>query len=302
MSKLFFGGIEAGGTKFCLAIGDAHGNIVKRTIIPTRNSNETLLEVISFFKNAENEFPLTAIGIGSFGPVDLDPKSETYGYITSPPKLAWTNFNFVGAIKKNFNLPIGFDTDVNSAALGEYKFGAAKNIDTFLYITVGTGIGVGGMIAKKLLHGLTHPEMGHIFIPHDYKIDPFEGICPFHKDCLEGLASGPAIMKRWNITNAGNLPDNHPGWKLEAEYLAYALSNYILTFSPLRIIIGGGVMHQVKLLPNICLRVQQILNGYIKHISLLQNINQYIVTPALGDDAGICGAIALGVQTYENSL
>jgi len=299
MSSLF-GGIEAGGTKFCCAIGDSNGNLIKESSIPTTTPEETVPKVIDFFAETHNKTPLQAIGIGSFGPIDLNPKSPYYGYTTTPPKPGWQMFNFVGSIKEAFPIPIGFDTDVNGAALGEYNFGAGRGLDTFIYVTIGTGIGAGGMVSGKLIHGLVHPEMGHLFIPHDKNRDPFPGSCPFHGDCLEGLANGPAMQKRWKIKAATDLPPNHPGWDLEAEYLAYAFANYTLALSPQRIIAGGGVMKQPQLLEKIRSRIPSLLNGYIKHAKILKNIDDYIVAPELGDRAGIIGALALAEEAYKN--
>jgi len=294
---LLFGGIEAGGTKFCCAVGDNKGNIQERVVIPTTTPEETMPKVIAFFKATNNKTPLAALGLGSFGPVDLNIKSPTYGYMTTPPKPGWMNYDFVGTIRKAFSLPIGFDTDVNAAALGESRFGAGDGLDTFLYVTVGTGIGAGGMVSGKLMHGLVHPEMGHIFIPHDCERDPFLGGCPFHGDCLEGLASGPAMQKRWGLKAALDLPADHPGWDLEADYLASAFVNYTLVLSPQRIIVGGGVVKQ-SLLNKIHPRMQKLLNGYIQHKAILNNIDKFIVLPSLGGDAGILGAIALAGEAY----
>src|SRR5262249_6061047 len=162
---------------------------------------------------------MEAIGIGCFGPIDPNPSSPTFGYITSTPKTAWRHFNFVGAIRKALNVRVAFETDVNAAAFGEYRWGAARGLDTVLYLTVGTGIGGGGMAGGKLLHGRMHPEMGHIRIPHDRAADPYAGCCPFHGDCIEGLASGPAMEERWGVKGR-DLPPDHPAWALEVHYLA----------------------------------------------------------------------------------
>lgn len=291
------GGIEAGGTKFVCAVGDSTGKIIAQTIIPTVTPDVTMPQVIDFFK--KNGQSLSAIGIGSFGPVDPDPESPYFGYITTTPKLAWCQYNILGAIKDAFHLPVGFDTDVNAAALGEHRWGAAKEIDTFIYITVGTGIGGGGMVNGSLMHGLMHPEMGHIFIPQNKERDPFEGVCPYHGNCLEGLATGPAMMKRWGVDSALDLPPDHPAWTLEAEYLSYAIANWIETLSPKKIIMGGGVMKQKILLHKILPRVQAILNGYIKHKAILHDIDHYIVSPALEDQSGLYGALALAEQAYS---
>jgi len=296
--NILFGGIEAGGTKFCCAVGDKLGNIQDKIVIPTTIPEETMPKVISFFREINNKTTLSALGIASFGPIDLNKNSSTYGYITTPPKFGWGHYDIVNAIKRVFPVPIGFDTDVNGAALGEHRFGAAVGLDTFLYVTIGTGIGAGGMVSGNLIHGLVHPEMGHIFIPHDRTCDPFIGSCPFHGDCLEGLASGPALQKRWGIKSAFDLPIDHSGWDLEANYLAYAFANYTMLLSPQKIIAGGGVMNNPELLHKIRPRVQNLLNGYVKHKKILKEIDHYIVAPKLGDNAGICGAIALAEKAY----
>ncbi len=295
-----FGAIEAGGTKFVCAIGNNDGKILNQTTIPTKTPDITIPQVIEFFKKENEKQKLAAIGIGTFGPVDVDPKLKTYGMIRSTPKLAWKDFAFLKAIKSHFNIPIGFDTDVNSAALGEKKWGAAKGLSTFIYITVGTGIGVGAIVEGNLLHGLTHPEMGHIFIPQD-KRDTFEGVCPYHKNCLEGLASGPSMSKRWNLKEALDLPHDHEGWDFESYYLALGIANYILCISPQKVIIGGGVMNQDFLLPLIQKKVQTLLNGYINHPMILENIENYIVKPGLNTHSGICGSIALAIDASERA-
>jgi fructokinase len=235
------------------------------------------------------------VGIGSFGPVDVNPNSPTYGYITSTPKAGWLNTNFLGQLQQAFYLPMGFDTDVNTAALGEWRWGAAQGLDTFLYLTIGTGVGGGGMINGRLMHGLVHPEMGHLLLRRDPQADPYSGACPFHGDCLEGLASGPAIEKRWG-QRAEHLPADHPAWTLEAQYLALGLVNLIVTVSPQRIILGGGVMEQAHLLPMVRARVQALLNGYVRSPQITEDIDSYIVAPELGSRAGVLGAIALARQ------
>lgn len=286
-----YGGIEAGGTKFVCAVGTSP-NDVRATRFPTTTPEETLARAIEFFRAQPR---VAAIGIAAFGPVDLRRNSPTYGYITTTPKLGWRNTDLVGAIQRALNVPVGFDTDVNAAALGEHRWGAARGLDTCIYLTIGTGIGGGGLLAGKLMHGLIHPEMGHIRVPHDLARDPFPGACPFHGDCLEGLASGPALEKRWGA-RAETLPADHPAWELEAHYLALALVNYICTLSPQRIILGGGVMEQPQLFPMIRRGVQQLLNGYAQSPAILADIDAYIVPPALGKRAGVLGALALVVE------
>jgi fructokinase len=290
--KHFVGAIEAGGTKFNCAIVDSSQQIVRQVRIPTRSPNETLSEVVDFFR--ASELQLSALGVSCFGPIDLDINSPQYGYITSTPKLAWRNTNILAPLKE-FNLPIGFDTDVNGAAFGEYIFGAGKLVHTLVYFTIGTGIGGGALVGGKPLHGLTHPEMGHIYIPHDRTRDPFAGSCPSHGDCFEGLASGPAMEQRWQ-QDPSLLPPDHDAWKLEAHYIAHALSNTICTLSPQRIILGGGVMQNELLFPLIRRNVQTILNGYVQHPSILQDIDSFIVPPGLGSTSGVLGAAALALR------
>lgn len=288
-----FGGIEGGGTKFLCAVGTAPDDIRREARFPTTTPAETLGQAVDFFKQAERDFGrLSALGIASFGPLDPHPVSPAYGRILLTPKPGWTNADLLGTLRSAFDIPIGFDTDVNGAALGEWTWGAAQGLDTFLYLTVGTGIGGGMMANGKLLHGLLHPEMGHILLPHDRLRDPFEGVCPFHRDCFEGLASGPAIEKRWG-QRAETLPSDHPAWRLEAHYIALALVNYILAFSPQRIIIGGGVGGRDDLLPLIRREAQTLLNGYVQSPAVTQHMDGYIVHPALGSRAGMLGAIAL---------
>ena len=292
----FFAGIEAGGTKFVCAIGSDPDHILAVRTFPTTTPTETLQRVSEFLfeqQNAGKE--LSAIGIASFGPVDPNPASPTYGTITTTPKPGWAQFNIVSALKDILDMPIYFDTDVNGAALGEWYWGAAQGLDTFIYLTIGTGIGGGGMVNGKLMHGLVHPEMGHIRIPHDKVADPFPGICPFHGDCLEGLANGPALEARWGQPGE-TIPADHPAWKLEAHYLALAVVDYICILSPQRIILGGGVMHQKQLFPLIRKEVREILNNYIQAPQILKEIDHYIVAPGLGDQAGVMGAVALAIN------
>jgi fructokinase len=205
---LLYGGIEAGGTKFVCAVGSGPHDVRAEARFPTTNPAETIGRAIDFFRRQAGP-GLAAIGIASFGPVDPSPGSPTFGYITTTPKPGWANTDLAGPVGRALGVPVGFDTDVNGAALGEYRWGAAQGCDTFVYLTVGTGIGGGGMAGGKLMHGLLHPEMGHMRLPHDLAADPFPGICPFHSDCLEGLASGPAIEARWS-QRAETLPPDHP--------------------------------------------------------------------------------------------
>lgn len=291
-----YGGVEAGGTKFVCAVGDGPDNLIAQTTFPTTAPPETLDKMIQFFEPHAEQ--IKAYGVASFGPVDLRAGSETYGMITTTPKPGWQNTDLVGPLKTKFGKPVGFDTDVNGAALGEHVWGAGKNLDTFIYLTVGTGIGGGGMVAGNLIHGLLHPEMGHLRLPHDWDDDPFEGICPFHSDCLEGMASGPAIEARWGMP-AVELPPDHKAWALEARYIALALVNYILTLSPQRIILGGGVMNQPQLIPMIRSNVQELLAGYIQVDALLKTIDAYIVPASHDGKIGVLGAIALAQDAID---
>ncbi len=292
---MLFAGIEAGGTKFICAIGNEKGEILEKESFPTTTPDETMAKVIEFFEGKEFD----SMGIGCFGPIDPDRKSKTYGSITTTPKPGWANYNIIEELDKHFDVPKTLDTDVNGAALGELKWGAARGLDSCLYITIGTGIGAGAVVENQLIHGLLHPEMGHIFVRRHAE-DVYEGKCPFHKDCLEGLASGPAIEDRWGVKGF-ELPENHKAWDLEAYYLAQALVNYILIVSPQKIIMGGGVMQQEQIFPKIRKYVIELLNGYIQKDEILKNIDDYIVYPELGQAAGTCGAIALAMKVFESS-
>jgi fructokinase len=295
-----FGGIEAGGTKFVCALGTGPEDIRAEIRYPTALPEASIAKAIQFFRDALPQgATLRSVGIAAFGPLDPNPKSATFGYVTTTPKSGWAHTDFVGPIRNALGVPVGFDTDVNGAALGEGKWGAAQGLDTFMYLTVGTGIGGGAMVEGHLLHGLMHTEMGHVRIPHDKQADPFEGTCPYHGDCLEGLANGPAIEARWGQRGETLAPE-HPAWALEAHYIALALVNYILTLCPQRIILGGGVMDQVQLFPMIRKDVQELLNGYLKVPAVMADIDTYIVPPALGNRAGVLGAIALAQQENLN--
>lgn len=288
------GAIEAGGTKMVCAVGDENGKLSDRISIPTRFPEETIPEMIDYMKKWEVE----AVGIGCFGPLDLDKNSKTYGYITKTPKKGWANCNIVGAFSDALGVPVGFDTDVNGAVLGEMTWGAAKDCKSALYITVGTGIGVGVYLNGALLHGLVHPEAGHILMARHPK-DSFAGGCPFHGNCLEGMASGPAIEKRWG-TKGAELELRSEVWELEAFYLAQAITNYILTYSPEKIILWGGVMHQTQLFELVRKETVRLLAGYVCHPMIEERIEDYIVPPALGENPGILGALCLGIEAYNH--
>jgi len=282
-----FGAVEAGGTKFVCGIGTGPDDL-QITQFPTTSPEETVQRTLAFFR--EQGAALDAVGIASFGPIDPHSGSPTYGYITSTPKAGWQNFDLAGTVGRALKVPVGFDTDVNGAALGEAKWGAARGLTDFLYLTIGTGIGGGAMTHGRILHGLLHPEMGHIRIPHDLARDPFPGGCPYHGDCLEGLASGPAMEARWKMP-AGFLPSDHEAWALEAHYLALSLATWVCTLSPQRILMGGGVMQQAHLFPMIRRELAQLLNGYIEAAELTRE--DFVVPPELGSRAGVLGALAL---------
>jgi fructokinase len=289
-----FGGIEAGGTKFVCAVGTSPEDIRAEIRFPTVSPEKTIQKAIDFFQEQQEIMhrSLAAIGIAAFGPLDPNRASPTFGHITSTPKPGWQNADLAGKVGRALDLPVGFDTDVNGAALAEGRWGAAQGLDTFLYLTIGTGLGGGGLVGGELMHGLIHPEMGHIRIPHDWNADPFPGTCPYHGDCLEGLAAGPALEKRWGA-RAETLPPDHPAWELEAHYLALGLQTFICTLSPQRIILGGGVMMQPQLFPLVRAKTLELLNGYVQSPQILENIDEYIVPPALGAQAGVLGAFAL---------
>lgn len=290
-----FGGIEGGGTKFVCAVGSGPNEIIEEARFPTTTPDETTGKAIHFFKKyLDGPQKITALGVATFGPIDPGKSSPTYGHILPTPKAGWSNYDIVSALKKELELPIHFDTDVNGAALAEAKWGAGKGCDTVLYITIGTGIGGGLYINGSLSHGLLHPEMGHIRIPHDLSKDPFKGSCPFHKDCFEGLAAGPSIEKRWG-QKAETLPKDHPAWDIETDHIANALANYILTISPQKIIVGGGVAQQEHILPMVHSKVLKVLNGYVQSEQITKNISSYIVLPELGNMAGVLGALALPI-------
>ncbi|GMA46191.1 fructokinase ScrK [Tetragenococcus muriaticus] len=286
---MLYGAIEAGGTKFVCAVGDESLNIQKRASFPTTQPEETMKQVMDFFNQYKKE--LVAIGVGSFGPIDVHVDSTTYGYITSTPKLAWQNFDFVGTLKQAFDIPIAWTTDVNAAGYGEYAFGKGKGLSSVIYYTVGTGIGGGAIQEDRFIEGFSHPEMGHMLVtPHPE--DHFGGNCPFHENCLEGMAAGPAIEQRAG-KKGQDIPAEDPIWDMEAYYIAQCAYNTTLMFSPDVIIFGGGVMKQKHMVQKVHQTFSRLLNNYVK----TPELENYIVTPYLEDDAGIFGCLALARQT-----
>lgn len=285
---MVYGAIEAGGTKFVCAIGNDDLEILERVSFPTTTPEETMRAVINFFKRYSDQ--LESIGVGSFGPIDIHHKSKTYGYVTSTPKIAWQNFDFVGTLKKQFNLPITWTTDVNAACYGEYISGYGKGLSSVVYYTIGTGIGGGALQNGNFIEGFSHPEMGHMLVKR-HSEDNFSGNCPFHQDCLEGLAAGPAIEKRAGVKGQ-NLSENDPIWEMEAFYIAQCAYNTTLMFSPEVIIFGGGVMKQKQMKEKVQEKFIELINGYVD----TPPIEEYIVTPKLADNAGITGCLALAKE------
>ena len=283
-----FGALEAGGTKMVMAVFSADGTMQDRVSIPTREPVTTMPEMISYFASHH----VSALGIGCFGPLDLNPDSPSYGYITMTPKLPWRMYPLVETFQKELKVPIALDTDVNGAAIAEAQLGAARGLSSCVYVTVGTGIGGGVVVNGKPVHGLVHPELGHQLITPCPDDPSPEGFCPYHRGCLEGLASGPAIEKRWGIS-ARDLPHDHPGWQMEADYLAKMCVNAIMSFSTEKIILGGGVMQQDFLFPLIRRKTLQYLGGYIASPVIENGLEDYIVPPALGVNSGITGAYLL---------
>ena len=280
-----FGSIEAGGTKFVCAIGNNKLEILDRASFPTTTPDKTMKQVIDFFNPYQDQ--LESIGVGSFGPIELNRKSETYGYITSTPKLAWQNFDFVGTLKKHFDVPIAWTTDVNAACYGEYVSGNGKGLSSIVYYTVGTGIGGGALQNGVFVEGFSHPEMGHMLVKR-HPEDTFVGNCPFHHDCLEGMAAGPAIEKRTG-TKGQDLSSDDPVWEIEADYIAQCAYNTTLMFAPDIIIFGGGVMKQDHMKKKVQEKFAKLVNHYVN----TPVVEEYIVTPKLGDNAGTIGALAL---------
>ena len=290
-----YGALEAGGTKMVCAIGDENGNILERISIPTRTPAETMGPMIDFFRGKG----IRALGIGCFGPVDLKKGSRTYGYITSTPKLAWQNYPIVTEFEKALGVPVGFDTDVNAAALGEATWGCTRDVENSIYITVGTGVGVGVIIGGKPYHGMLHPEGGHILLAR-HPDDPMVGSgCPFHENCLEGLAAGPSLEKRWGIKGA-ELTGRKEVWQLEAYYIGQALADYILILSPERIVLGGGVTHQEGLLALIRQETAKQLAGYIR-TAAIDHLDSYIVGVSLNDNQGVMGAVKLAMDAEKET-
>jgi len=288
-----YGAIEAGGTKFVCAVGTSPTDLTAQARVPTTSPQATLAECLEFFRSQPK---IDALGVGCFGPVELRRAAPHYGHVTTTPKPGWRNVDIVGPLRDALSVPIGFDTDVNAAVLGESRWGAAQNLETAIYITIGTGIGGGALVGGQLAHGLVHPEMGHLLLPREPDDLAFAGHCSFHGGrCWEGLASGPALERRWGKP-AETLPPEHPAWDLEARYIASALTSLILVLSPERLILGGGVMQRSTLFPLIRHHLTRSLAGYVQAAQLDEGLDQYVVPPLLGTKSGIAGALALAEQ------
>jgi len=296
--KPLYGAIEAGGTKFICAVGTGPDDLRAETRFPASSPSETLGRCIDFFKAQPR---IAALGVGCFGPIELDRRSPAYGHVTTTPKQGWRNTDVVGPLGHALGVSVGFDTDVNGAALGEARWGAARGLDTAVYVTIGTGIGGGALSGGRLAHGLVHPEMGHLLLPREPDDVDFPGACPFHgARCWEGVASGPAIEKRWGH-RAETLPEDHPAWDMEARYLASGLATLVLVLSPQRLILGGGVMQAGHLFPKVRRHLQSALAGYVQAEPVLYGIDDYVVPPFLGPRAGILGALALAEQANRSA-
>ncbi len=296
MPPRLYGAVEAGGTKFMVAVGNERGELLTQDRFPTTDPVSTLAAATRFLRQgAPGRGAFAAVGVASFGPVELDRRSDRYGRIGKTPKAGWSGTDMAGALAREFSCPIGFDTDVNAAALAEHRWGAARGAATLAYLTIGTGIGGGILVDGVPLHGLMHPEVGHIY-PRRHALDlAFAGVCPFHGDCMEGLASGPAIVARTGAL-LQELDAAHPQWDIEADYLGQLCAQLVLTVSPQRIVMGGGVMSQARLLPSLRERTRHWLGGYIDRREVITDLDRYIVAPGLGDEAGIMGALALAMD------
>lgn len=289
---MLIGALEAGGTKMVCSIGTPQGNVLQRASFHTLTPDETIPQIVDFF----DKFDISALGVGSFGPLDLNHRSATYGYITASPKKAWSNFPILARLREELHVPVAIDTDVNAAAIAEHVMGAGKGYRSLVYVTVGTGVGGGIIMNGDIVHGLIHPEVGHMILtPNEMDTMP-DGMCTFHRHCLEGLASGPAIEKRWGLSPRLMMED-HPAWDLEAKYLAQMCVNLILILSPEVIVLGGGVMQQEHLFPRIRRYTHEMLGGYVASERLdMEQLDQYIVPPTLGNNSGVTGALLMGAR------
>lgn len=283
---MYYGAIEAGGTKFVCAVSDEHLTVIDQQTIPTTQPEQTLAKVFSFF----DQYPLQSLGIGAFGPVDINRDSATYGRILNTPKAGWRGFDFLGVMKEHYHCPMAWTTDVNAAAFGEFKKGNARGTKNSLYLTIGTGIGGGVVMNERIIEGYAHAEIGHLFVP-THPDDDFTGCCPFHRHCLEGLASGPALEQRYGKKGQALEDDEHV-WALEAYYLAQGLLNCTMLLRPEVIVLGGGVMKQKQLFPLIREQLAEMINDYVQ----VPDMNDYIKETGLGDASGVTGCLLLAEE------
>lgn len=294
-----FGAIEAGGTKFVCAVGSAEAGILAATTIPTRDPDATFAEVAEFFRMAGAAREIVAVGIGSFGPVAVDPASPAYGRMLATPKPGWQGTDMLGRIRDFLDVPLAIDTDVNAAALAEAR-AAGPDIRHLAYVTIGTGVGVGLVVDRRTVHGTGHPEIGHILVRRHPLHGDFSGVCPFHGDCLEGLASGPAVLAAWG-SPATEFDDDHPFWTIQVDYLAQLCMTLLLTTMPQRIILGGGVMKQERLFPAVRARTVELLNGYVAGVENARSLDDVIVPPLCSDPPGVIGALLLAEAALDAS-
>jgi len=290
---MLYGAIEAGGTKFVCAVADEDLNIIDKVKIDTLEPEYTMGKTKEFFR----KYVIVSLGIGTFGPVDIHKESDDYGMIQNTPKLKWRNYNIIKSLQDEINVPMIIDTDVNAAALGEYKMGHGVDKRSVLYITIGTGVGAGFAVDGETLRGLTHPEMGHVLV-RQHKDDNFDGSCPSHKNCLEGLVAGPAIEARCG-QKGHLLPEDHKVWDFAADYIGQALMSYNLILSPEVILIGGGVSQQEHLFPKIRKAFKKHMNSYISHPVFETDLSEYIRYPKNGQLAGLYGSFQLAIKAYE---
>lgn len=288
------GAIEAGGTKMVLGVFDGSLKPLNQISLPTLTPEETIPQMIDYLK----EQKVDALGIASFGPINLRAASRDYGVILSTPKLAWQRYPLLSTFEEALGVPCGIDTDVNAAALAESKMGAAKGLLNCLYLTIGTGIGGGLYSEGQLVHGLMHPEWGHVLVSRHEDDPMLHGVCPYHPNCVEGFASGPAMQARWGMP-AKDLPDDHRAWDLEAYYLGQLCAIAVMTVSPEKILLGGGVMHRTSLLPKVREQMLKLVNGYIDP-NLFSDMEDYITSPALWPDSGLIGAALLAKKAFSS--
>jgi fructokinase len=293
--RVLFGGVETGGTWCVCALGSGPHDLIRVERFRTERPNATIDRIVAFFAGGDQP---EAIGVGAFGPLDLDRGSPGWGSVTTTPKPGWGGVPLARRLQERLDLPVAIDTDVAASGIAEYRWGAGRGVRHLCYLTVGTGIGGALLADGRPHHGLIHPEPGHLRIPHDRGRDPFAGSCPRHGDCWEGLASGTAIAARWGHEGDELGPD-HPGWELVAEYLAVGLASIVFVASPQRIVAGGGVLEQPGLLDRVRVRLRALVAGYLPTPLLEDEIERYLVAPELGDDAGVLGALALAERLHH---